>query len=74
MEAKRAQRGGVGIPPGLLYALGMLTKVAIILLCLVVLFGFGRKPKTGSSRRTTNILLALVAFLLVLTLITNLAR
>lgn len=54
----------------------MLTKVAIILLCLVVLFGFGRRPRSGSpaSRKTTNILLALVAFLLVLTLITNLIR
>ena len=78
---------GVGKPPGLLYAKPMLTKVAIILVCLVLLFGFGRwgKPQSRSRSKSventdksrpslvtpTNILLAVIAVLLVLTLVTT---
>ena len=70
MEAGR----GVGKPTGLLYGLPMLTKVAIVLFCLVMLFGLGRKQRPGASRQTTNLLLGLVVALLLLTLITSLAR
>ena len=73
----------------------MLTKVAIILVCLVVLFGFGsnRRGLFGTASRSksrsesnsesgrkpslltpTNILLAAIAVLLVLTLITTWAK
>lgn len=52
----------------------MLTKVAIILVCLVLLFGLGRKRRPGVSNKTTNLLLGLVVALLILTLITSLTR
>jgi fumarate reductase subunit C len=52
----------------------MLTKVAIVLFCLVLLFGLGRKSRPGQARRTTNLLLGLIVALLVLTLITSLMR
>lgn len=71
---KVAAGRGVGKEAGLLYALGMLTKVAIILICLVLLFGLGRKKRPGVSNKTTNLLLGLVAALLLLTLITTMLR
>jgi fumarate reductase subunit C len=70
----RVNRRRVGKLKGLLYALCMLTKVAIVLFCLVLLFGLGRKSRPGQARRTTNLLLGLIVALLVLTLITSLMR
>lgn len=52
----------------------MLTKVIIILVLLVMLFGFGKNKRTGQRSRATNMLLGVVAFLLLVLIVTSLFK
>lgn len=52
----------------------MLTKVIIILVLLVLFFGLGKDKHTGHQHRWTNMLLGLVAFLMIILILTSIFK
>lgn len=52
----------------------MLTKIAIILVLLIVLLGTLRNRKAERPSRTTNVLLGIIAALLALSVLTHFVR
>lgn len=58
----------------MVYDFFMLTKVIIILVLLILVFGFGKDKRTNARNKMTNMLLALVAFMVAILILTSLFK